>query len=70
MPNHVHVLITPLNGYSIDKITHSWKSFTANQINRKTNKKGIVWQHESYDPIVRSEKQLYLIERYIIDNPN
>ena len=69
MPNHLHVLLTPLNGWSIEKITHTWKSFTANQINKKMNKTGNVWQHESYDHIVRSEKQLNLIAQYIIDNP-
>ncbi len=69
MPNHVHVLVKPLNSWPIEKITHSWKSFTANEINIKIGKTGIVWQHESYDHIVRSEKQLSLIELYIINNP-
>ena len=69
MPNHVHFLVTPLKGNSLQQITHSWKSFTANEINRKLNKTGLLWQSESYDHIIRNEKQLKAIEEYIINNP-
>ena len=34
MPNHVHTLFTPEAGFSMSAITHSWKSFTANQCNK------------------------------------
>ena len=33
MPNHVHVLIEPLDGWSIGTIVGSWKSYTGRQIN-------------------------------------
>ena len=32
MPNHVHVLVQPMNGSTIAKIVASWKSFTAKRI--------------------------------------
>ncbi len=33
MPNHVHVLVEPLPGFSVARIVQSWKSFTARKIN-------------------------------------
>ncbi len=70
MPNHVHILVKPLEGYSLTEILHSWKSFTANEINKATGNKGQLWMHESYDHIVRNEKALQAIRRYIWNNPN
>jgi REP element-mobilizing transposase RayT len=32
MPNHVHVLFQPCNGWSVAKIVASWKKFTARSI--------------------------------------
>ena len=40
MPNHVHVLFKPLGEHSLVDILHSWKSFTANVLNRKMNRGG------------------------------
>jgi REP element-mobilizing transposase RayT len=70
MPNHVHVLVTPYEGFELVDILHSWKSFTANEINTLMKSSGRVWQHESYDHIVRSEEELARIEQYIIENPS
>ena len=69
MPNHVHVLVKPINGHGLPDITHSWKSFTANQINRRLGKTGLFWQHESYDHIVRHERAMEAVRRYIRENP-
>lgn len=69
MPNHVHILVKPLDGYTLPDILHSWKSFTANEINKETGSKGQLWMHESYDHIVRNEKALLAIRRYIWENP-
>jgi putative transposase len=32
MPNHVHILFQPLNGWTVAKIVASWKKFTARKI--------------------------------------
>ncbi len=69
MPNHVHVLVKPLPGHALTEILHSWKSFTANQINRRLKRHGQLWLHESYDHIVRNENAMYAIRRYIRNNP-
>ena len=69
MPNHVHVLVKPLGDWSLEKITHSWKSFTSNEINKILKREGQLWMHESFDHIVRSPEQLLRIRQYIKDNP-
>jgi len=33
MPNHVHVVFRPFDGCILEKILHSWKSYTANKAN-------------------------------------
>jgi REP element-mobilizing transposase RayT len=69
MPNHVHILVKPLPGYRLDDILHSWKSFTANKINKRLGRTGQLWQHESYDHIVRNERAMEAIRNYIRENP-
>ena len=69
MPNHVHALLTPRPGFALGKILHSWKSFSAHEINKQTGRKGDVWQHETYDHIVRDPDSLWHFAKYIVDNP-
>ncbi|MCF7816998.1 MAG: cobalamin-dependent protein, partial [Kiritimatiellales bacterium] len=69
MPNHVHVLMRPLAENTLADILHSWKSFSAHEINKATGQKGIVWQRESYDHIVRDADELMRIRNYIRRNP-
>lgn len=69
MPNHVHVLLTPRPGFALGKILHSWKSFSAHEINKLTGRGGDVWQHETYDHIVRDAESLWHFAKYIVDNP-
>jgi REP element-mobilizing transposase RayT/tRNA1(Val) A37 N6-methylase TrmN6 len=68
MPNHVHVVVTPLGNHKLSEITHSWKSFTANQINKYLNRRGQLWQKESYDQIVRSPQHLERVQTYIANH--
>lgn len=68
MANHVHVLVSPLPGNELNDILHSWKSFSANELNKLTGNKGAVWQDESYDHIVRSPEQLAFYTNYIRKN--
>jgi hypothetical protein len=69
MPNHVHALVTSVEDHQLRRILHSWKSYTAKQINKMTKSHGAVWHQESFDHIVRSPAQLARIEEYIRDNP-
>jgi Transposase IS200 like len=70
MPNHVHALVQPLDDHNLETILHSWKSFSANQINKVSGSLGRVWHQESFDYIVRSPAQLARFEEYIRKNPN
>jgi len=69
MPNHVHALVRPVMEFSLSDVLHSWKSYTANVINRSVSRCGTLWQDESFDHIVRDESQLERFVRYIDRNP-
>ena len=69
MPNHVHWLTLPLPGYELEDIMHSIKSYTATQINTVLGTSGSVWQHESYDRLVRNASELLRTRDYIRNNP-
>ena len=74
MPDHVHLLLTPIEEekgewYSLSEILHSIKSFTAKKINKILNKEGNIWQDESFDRIVRDEKEFLEKWEYIRNNP-
>jgi Rad3-related DNA helicase/REP element-mobilizing transposase RayT len=69
MPNHVHVVVRPVQGHLLKDILHSWKSFTAHKLNELLGREGQFWQDESFDSIVRNEAQLEKIGFYIQANP-
>jgi Rad3-related DNA helicase/REP element-mobilizing transposase RayT len=69
MPNHVHVLVRPLGEHTLPDILHSWKSFTAKQINTALGRTGKIWQDESFDNIVRDEAALEKFSAYVRENP-
>ena len=73
MPNHVHVLIKPLRAEDgwvpLPRITHSIKSWTANEINAILGRRGQLWEEETFDHIVRNVGKLHDIARYIFMNP-
>ncbi len=66
-PNHVHVIVIPKDDWTLSKITHSWKSYTANEINKILGREGTLWMAESFDHIIRSPRQLERIREYIIN---
>jgi 5-methyltetrahydrofolate--homocysteine methyltransferase len=71
MPNHVHAILKPLGSNSISDILHSWKSFTAHEVNKHLGREGSVWQKESYDHLIRGPKdyanQAAYIERHLTE---
>jgi valyl-tRNA synthetase len=69
MPNHVHAIVTPLEAHTLSEILHSWKSYTAHEIKKQLGRRGQLWQHESYDHIVRNERALFKVAEYIDRNP-
>jgi len=78
MSNHVHVVFKPLvkqqdkqgeHYYPLGEIMQSIKGFTAWQANRSLERKGPFWQDESYDHVVRDERELQKIVEYVLMNP-
>ncbi len=71
MPNHVHVVVTPLPGNVLSSILHSWKSFTAKAANAllpgKTARE--FWQRESYDHWCRNAEEVARCVCYVEENP-
>jgi len=69
MPNHVHAIVQPLGGISVQTVLHSWKSFIAGRANRALERIGPFWQPESYDHLIRDEEDLINQVKYIVNNP-
>lgn len=69
MPNHVHVLFRLEQGQDLGKTIHSWKSFTAHEINKNLGREGTLWQEEYHDRIVRSDEHLHRLVDYTLENP-
>jgi len=69
MPNHVHVALEPIGGRELPEILHSWKSYTAKQINKILGADGPLWETEYYDHLIRDEKDLLAQIQYVVANP-
>ncbi len=69
MPNHVHVLVSPMAVVSLSSIVHAWKSFTAKRINRALGRRGRVWFEEYFDRAVRDSDHFDTAVGYIVLNP-
>ena len=70
MPNHVHVVVRPREGYSLSQILHSWKGYSALQANRLLGRVGeSFWQRESYDHVIREGEEMVRFNAYVEWNP-
>lgn len=84
MPNHVHMVLStgaastiylpefPLKGptpYHLTNILTSIKKYSALRANRLLYRSGPFWQDESYDHVVRDEKELERTIWYVLENP-
>ncbi len=69
MPNHVHVVFAPHAEWSLSRILHSWKSYTANQINAVLGTTGTIWESESFDHLIRTPDDWQKFITYTESNP-
>lgn len=75
MPNHVHWVFELFekdvegNPVFMQDIMYSVKRFSSTQINKLVNRKGTLWQKESFDTTIRDEKHLYYAIQYTLNNP-
>ena len=82
MPNHLHVLWEVLDPYDVDKVIHSFKSYTANQLSQlldetqkqnfrveKSDRVNQIWKKRSLSVEIVTPKFLKQKMNYIHDNP-
>jgi len=70
MPNHIHVVFELVNQKkSIGDIMGAIKRNSAKEANKVLNRSGPFWQAESFDRLVRDDKELYFIIKYVLLNP-
>jgi putative DNA methylase len=69
MPNHVHILVQPLEGQSVSAIMQTLKSFTSHEANKILGRKGHFWFKEYFDRYIRNSKHFQATVRYIEENP-
>jgi REP element-mobilizing transposase RayT len=68
MANHVHLLVTP--HVAANRWLGPLKGFMAHQANVLVGRQGTpFWQDESYDHLVRSDREFERIRAYIEQNP-
>src|SRR5262245_15066123 len=60
---------TPLNGFKMSSIVHSWKSFTAHECNKILNRTGKFWEREPFDRYIRNQRHFDNALVYIEGNP-
>jgi putative transposase len=75
MPEHVHVILTPLIDesrrtiISLVEIMKAIKGASSHAVNRRVRSRRTVWQEESFDRVVRSSESLDAKVSYILENP-
>lgn len=70
MPNHIHLVFELIRGNKgISKMMQSIKRSSTRKCNLALNRNGKFWQDEIYDRLVRDDKELYFIIKYVLMNP-
>ncbi|NLV42064.1 MAG: transposase [Candidatus Hydrogenedentes bacterium] len=84
MPNHVHAvfLLTRAEGDSdassgcdtkkaptLAQVVRAFKSESAVRLNRMLERTGSFWQRNYYEHVIRNEKELDVVRRYVLENP-
>ena len=69
MPNHVHLLLRPLEGHSLSDIMKRIKGVSARKINQATNSSGSVWHPDYFDRYIRDAEHFTKTVDYIENNP-
>ncbi len=69
MPNHVHLLFSPLAGHTLASILRSWKGVSARHANRHLTRTGDFWMKDYFDRLIREAAHFWRCARYIRRNP-
>ncbi len=74
MPDHVHLIFQLLddargNASSLAKVMRGIKGTSARRINDLLGRQGQIWQHESFDHVVRLHERSRAKYEYVCENP-
>jgi REP element-mobilizing transposase RayT len=74
MPEHVHLLMTPLRDaqgdmFCLSETLRRIKGASARSVNQLLGRSGPIWQDESFDHVIRSDESLQQKIDYIRLNP-
>ena len=69
MPNHVHVLLSPLPEWPLGTIVSSWKRFSGREANKRLERTGAFWQVDYWDRFIRNDAHFWATVNYIDANP-
>lgn len=69
MTNHVHLLAKPYSGESLHKMMQGVTLCYTQHINRKYGRTGRLWASRYHSTIVDEEAYLWIVARYIEQNP-
>ncbi len=73
MPDHVHILATPQETShdawpALGEILKSVKRASAREINRRRRERGSLWQADTFDRIIRNEREFDNKSTYVLTN--
>jgi REP element-mobilizing transposase RayT len=74
MPDHVHLLLTPLRDekgwpYALPLVLKLLKGASARSVNKLEDSSGPLWQEESFDHVLRSQESFKEKLEYLRQNP-
>ncbi len=69
MPDHVHVLYQSAPGEKLLRTLQALKGASAHTLARGESRNAPIWQEETFDRVVRSERELLDTCRYVEANP-
>jgi REP element-mobilizing transposase RayT len=69
MPDHTHIILQPNEGIELKMIYSGIKGVSARKVNLMRNSRGQIWQHESYDRIIRDGREFRQKVNYLANNP-
>ncbi len=69
MPNHVHMLATRFEDYTLADIMQSFKSLTSHKANKLLNRRGQFWMLDYFDRYIRNAEHFAKTMQYIENNP-
>jgi REP element-mobilizing transposase RayT len=68
MPDHVHLVLSPAEDFSVSELVKGLKTYTA-KVAQEKGVRGRIWQKSYYDHVVRKDESLVKICEYVLANP-